>query len=229
MVGLNSTQLMLWGRPATTCPSAITVSPRGKERRSYHEATFAPPTMPVSEDLQNLYSLNTASPDFSDQLYHLIRNDEREKYLTSLRGPELARLVNFLDEVRGIPLVFHQFTKQTPQALNVVLPTDDVARICLRKLQAICSRHAILPSSYVASDEIARVGDGPIAFGSIADLWEGTYRDNKVSIKCLKASLINDKSFKKVRVLCGTFVSRLIKDTCGPRSHSSKRPLYGKD
>jgi len=184
--------------------------------------------MPVSEDLKNLYSLDTASPDFSDQLYHLIRNDEREKYLTSLRGSELARVVNFLDEVRAVPSVFHQFTKQTPQALNIVLPTDDVARICLRKLQAICSRHAILPSSYIASGEIARIGGGPIAFGGIADVWEGTYRGDKVSIGCLKASLINDKSFKKVRVLCGTFVSRLIKNTCGPPSHSSKRPLYGK-
>ena len=184
--------------------------------------------MPISEDLQNLYSLDTLSPDFSRQLYRLIRHDEKERYLTTLRGSELARLVNFLDEVCAVPPAFHQFTKQTPQALSSVLTTDDVARACLRKLQAICGRHAILPSSYIVSGETARVGASQIALGAIADVWEGTYGNKKVSIKCLRAPLTDNKSLKKVRILCGTSLSRRLKNTCGPHSHSSKRPSCGK-
>ena len=159
--------------------------------------------MPTSEDLQNLYSLGTSFPDFSRQLYRLIRHDERERYLTTLRGSELARLVDFLDQVRAVPSAFHQFTNQISQALSVISTTDDAARVCLRKLQSICGRHATLPSSYIISGEIARVGDSPIALGAIADVWEGTHESKKVSIKCLRVPLTDNKSLKKVRVLRG--------------------------
>ena len=183
--------------------------------------------MPISEDLQILYSLDASSPDFSDQLYRLIRNDEKEQYLTSLRGQELARLVNFLDIVRAIHSALHRFTRQALQALGVAPTPDDVARACLHKLQVICGHHATLPSSYIVSGEIDRVGDEPIILGAIADVWEGTHGSNRVSIKCLRASLTN-KTLKKVRILCSTSLSRLLKNTLGPRSHSSKRPLCGK-
>ena len=62
------------------------------------------------------------------------------------------------------------------------------------KLQAICDHHAILPSSYIAFGQIARVGRGPIARGAIADIWEGTYRGKKVSIQHLRAPLNNDRT-----------------------------------
>ena len=114
------------------------------------------------------------------------------------------------------------------QALDDIPTTEDIGRACLRKLQAICSRHATLPSSYILSGQIARVGDGPIAFGVIADVWEGTYGNKKVTIKCLRAPLTDSKAIKKVRVLCNTSLSRLLKNTCWSRSHSSKRPLCGK-
>jgi len=184
--------------------------------------------MPTSEDLQNLYALGTSSPDFSRRLYSLIRHDEKERYLTSLQGSELAQLVDFLNEVRAVPPPFHQFTKRTSQALSVIPAAEDVARACLRKLQAICSRHATLPSSYIVSGEIARVGDSSTALGTIADVWEGIHESKSVLIKCLRAPLTDNRGFKKVRVLCGIFLSRLLKNARGPRSHSSKRPLCGK-
>ena len=184
--------------------------------------------MPTSEDLQNLYALDTSSPDFSRRLYSLIRRDEKERYLAGLRGSELARLVDFLDEVRTVPPPFRQFTKRIPQALSVIPTTDDAARACLRKLQAICSRHATLPSSYIVSGEIARVGDGSTALGTIADVWEGTHGSKRVSVKCLRAPLADNRGFKKVHVLCSIFLSHLLKNACGPHSHSSKRSLCGK-
>ena len=60
--------------------------------------------MSAPQLLQHLYLINTSSPDFSRLLYGLIRQDEEEQYLSSLKGPELARLVDFLDNVRTLPL-----------------------------------------------------------------------------------------------------------------------------
>jgi len=184
--------------------------------------------MSTSRILQRLYSLDTSSPDFLRYLYCLIQYDEKEQYLTSLQGSELARLVNFLDKVRSVPSAFHQFTKQTPQALGVIPTTDDVARECLDKLQAICGHHAILPSSYIVSDQIVRVDDGPISLGAVADVWEGTCRGKKVSIKSLRIRTENYQTIKQVRSWYGTSSSRLLKNTCGRYRHSPKRPSSGR-
>ena len=67
--------------------------------------------MSASQMLQHLYSLSTSSPGISRLIYGLIRHDEEEQYLASLRGSELARLVEFLDKVRGLPSAFRPVTK----------------------------------------------------------------------------------------------------------------------
>jgi hypothetical protein len=184
--------------------------------------------MSTSRILQRLYSLDTSSPDFLRHLYCLIQDDKKEQYLTSLRGSELTRLVDFLDKVHAVSSTFDQFTKKTPQALGAIPTTDDVARECLNKLQAICGHHAILPSSYIASGEIARVGDGPVSLGAIADVWEGTYRSKKVSIKSLRIRTNNYQSLKKVRIRYSTPSSHLLKNTRGHCSRSVKRQSSGK-
>ena len=181
----------------------------------------------TSRVLQCLYSLDTSSPDFFHNLYYLIRYDEDEQYLTSLQGSELTRLVDFLDKVHPVPPAFRRYTKQTPQALGAIPTTDGVARGCLNKLQEICGHHTILPSSYIASGQIARVGDGPVALGVTADAWEGTYRGKKVSIRCLKIRTENYRILKKVRIRYDASSSRLLKNTCGRCSHSSKSPSPG--
>ena len=56
--------------------------------------------MSTSQALQELYSLDASSPEIPPLLDVLIRRDEEEPYLSSLRGSELVRLVDFLDEVR---------------------------------------------------------------------------------------------------------------------------------
>ena len=61
--------------------------------------------MSTSRALQRLHSLGTSSPDLLRCLYDLIQSDDEEQYLTSLRGSELTRLVDFLDRVRSSPLV----------------------------------------------------------------------------------------------------------------------------
>ena len=62
--------------------------------------------------LQHLYSLDPSSPGILRLIYGLIRHDEREQYLSSLRGPELARLVDFLDEVRALLSAVHSVMRQ---------------------------------------------------------------------------------------------------------------------
>ena len=63
--------------------------------------------------LYRLYTLNTSSADFLRYLHSLIRRDDVEQYLTSLQGPQLARLVEFLDKVRTLPFALCLVIKQT--------------------------------------------------------------------------------------------------------------------
>jgi len=72
------------------------------------------------------------------------------------------------------------------------------------------------------------VSDGPIALGLIAHVWEGNHRGKRVSVKYLGVPLTDDETFKKVCVLHGTSSSHLLKNTCGPHSHSARRSLSGK-
>ena len=183
--------------------------------------------MLISQILQHLYSLDTSSPDFLRNLDCLIRYDEEEQYLTGLHGSELARLVDFLDEVRVLLSAFCPATKRALQTLTAI-SNDGLSQQCLHKLQAICSHHATLPSTYIVFDEIARMGDNPIALGGLADLWEGTHGSKKVSIKCLRVSTKNHRALKKVCAWYGVSSLCLLMNTCHGRcSHSSKRPLRG--
>jgi len=155
--------------------------------------------MSASQTLQHLYSLNASSPGISRLIYGLIRHDEEERYLSSLRGSELARLVNFLDEVRTLLPPFRLVAKQTLQALGAIVTTDEVSRQCLRKLQTLCGDNTTLPSSYTVFGDLARVGDEPVAFGGFADVWEGTHCGKKVCIKVLRVTLNDDPALTKVR------------------------------
>ena len=67
--------------------------------------------MSTSQVLQQLYSLDTSSPNLPRHLYCLIQRDEEEQYLSGLRGLELDRLVDFLDEVRALPFAFRPVTE----------------------------------------------------------------------------------------------------------------------
>ena len=179
------------------------------------------PTMSTPWILYRLYKLDISSADFLPHLRSLIRHDGREQYLTSFRGPELTRVVDFLDEVRTLPFALCPVIKRALQTLNAISPHDDVSRQCLHKLQAICARRITLPSSYIVSDNLARVGGHPISSDGIFDVWEGAYRDRSVSIKLLKVPPNGDQALKKVCLQCGTSLSRLLKNTCGSCSHSS--------
>ena len=184
--------------------------------------------MSTSWILHRIYSLDTSSLDFSHHLYCLIRHDQEDQYLTTLQGPQLARLVDFLDKVRVLPSAFYPVTRPILQALDAISAGDNLSRLCLHKLQAICGHCATLPSSYTISGKTARVGDRSLALGGIADLWEGIYRGKRVYIKTLKVPLNGDQTLKKVHVRCCTSLSHLLKNTYGPCSHFSKRLSSGK-
>ena len=55
---------------------------------------------PSSQALQNLYNLDTSSPDFGDQLSTLLYGEEYMKCLPDLEDDDVFWLVNFLDRVR---------------------------------------------------------------------------------------------------------------------------------
>ena len=148
--------------------------------------------------------------------------------MSRLRGSELTRLLDFLDRVCTLLSAFRPATKRALQTLDVIPSNDGISTRCLRKLQAICGHHAALPPSYFASGEIVRVSDHPIAVGGISDVWEGTYRDKRVSIERLKVPLNDDQGRKKVRVWYRKPLVRLLKNTRKDRSRSSNRRLCGK-
>jgi hypothetical protein len=157
--------------------------------------------MSTSQVLQHLYSLDTSSPDLLRYIYYLIQNDDEDQYLYSLQGSELTRLVDFLDGVRPPPSVsFPPLTTQTLQALDVIPITDDVSRRCLHKLQAICGRHKILPSSYNIFGDLTINDDDPVASGGFSDVWEGTYDGKKVCIKRLRITQQTRQVIEKVCV-----------------------------
>ena len=154
--------------------------------------------MSTSKALQHLYSLGASSPDLLPHLYCLIRNDDEEKYLTSLRGSELSRLVDFLDEVCVLPLVLSELTNRGLQALDTTPVTDDVSRRCLHKLQAICGKRRILPSSYNVSGNLSTDGDNPVASGGFSDVWQGVYDGRRVCIKRLRITQQNHRTVERV-------------------------------
>ena len=61
--------------------------------------------MSTSQALQRLYLLDIASPNLPRYLYRLILCDKEDQYLSRLKGSEVTRLVDFLDEVRTSTLL----------------------------------------------------------------------------------------------------------------------------
>ena len=58
-----------------------------------------------------------------------------------------------------------------------------------------------LPSSYIISGHLARFGDGPIALGGSAEMWEGTHNGGRVCIKVLYVTQCDSETPTKVRIL----------------------------
>jgi len=154
--------------------------------------------MSASKVLQSLYQLDISSHHTPGLLHSLFQYDQEEGYLFKLQGSELTRFVDFLDEVRTLPPAVLLVTKQTLQAIDAIPSTGDIPRQCIRKLQAICEHHTILPTSCTISGALAKIGD-LVAFGGFADVWEGIHACRKVCIKCLRVSPDGDKTKVRVR------------------------------
>lgn len=163
-----------------------------------------PPTMTTPRILNHLYSLKTIPPDFPRYLDWLIQSDQEENYLSTLQNPELTQLVNFLDRVRPLPSASFQLMKQSLQSLKVIPTSDDASRRCLHKLQTICSSRKILPSSYLITSGLSKIGDLPVASGGFGDVWKGTYGSVVVAIKCPRITLTDRDHVEKVSDYVGT-------------------------
>ena len=170
--------------------------------------------MTTPQILELLYSFNTFSPEFSSCLDRLIQSDKEDRYLSSLRGPELTRLVDFLDRVRILPSASFQLTKKTLQALGIIPVTEDVSRRCLHKLQAICSDSGILPSSHIISGDLARVGDYAVDSTNLSDVWKGTLKGVEVCIKLPRITIKDRQHIEKVSDRYWHTISYLLKYAC---------------
>ena len=108
--------------------------------------------------------------------------------------------MDFLDEVCSFSPTSSQLTKFTVQILGVAQITDEILQQCLLKLRTICINHGILPSSYIITNDLARVGEDPVAFGDFSNVWEGIYNGSKVCIKCLRVSEQTRQAIEKVGI-----------------------------
>ena len=172
--------------------------------------------MATPQILKLLYSFNTFSPEFSRCLDRLIQSDQEDHYLSNLQGSDMTRLVDFLDKVRVLPSASSSSQKKTPQALGIIPVTEDVSRRCLHKLQAICSHSLVLPSSYIISGGLVRVGDYPVASTNLSDVWEGMHSSAKVCIKYPRITIKDRKDIEKVSSRYWHTVSYLLKYTLRP-------------
>ena len=130
--------------------------------------------------------------------------------MLDLQGSDLIRLVDFLDKVRVPPSASLRLTEQTSQALTIIPTADDVSRLCLHKLQAICSHHGVLPSSLIIAGGLTKVGDYAFASGGFADVWEGMHDNTKVCIKCPRITTRDRQDIEKVNDLHGAPIPRLL-------------------
>jgi hypothetical protein len=78
-----------------------------------------------------------------------------------------------------------------------VKPGSDVYSKFFRALRKICGTKELLPSSHVLSNGLKRNGSSPSAFGGSADVWEGTYGDQKVAIKSFRITEMGGPSSLK--------------------------------
>ena len=51
----------------------------------------------------------------------------------------------------------------------------------------------MLPSSYMITTGLAKIGDVPAARGGFADIWDGTYQRGRVAIKALRIYRADDR------------------------------------
>jgi len=138
--------------------------------------------MPPQNTLRQLGLLDGSSPEFHDQLTDILDGEEYARCVMDIQGGDLARLVDYLDEVRcRAPLPCPSL--KPPQALDTLHPTSPVFHRCLRELKHVCGIRAVLPTSCTPSSPLTIIGRQPIALTSSGDLYEGrTLEGSKVRI-----------------------------------------------
>ena len=73
----------------------------------------------------------------------------------------------------------------------------------LRRLRHVCGHHNVLPSSYITSHGLRKTSDNLVAYGGLADVWEGTLKDRKVCVKVLRMYNANTNHPKGSLAVCG--------------------------
>ena len=66
-------------------------------------------------------------------------------------------------------------------------------------LRKMCREHKSLPSSYVITGELKKIGELPFGGGGYASVWCGVYRGSKVAIKVLHVSAVDPAGVERVR------------------------------
>ena len=81
------------------------------------------------------------------------------------------------------------------------------------RFRQLCGRMGLLPTSHIISGELIQMAEQPVASGAFSDVWEGTYKGNRVAMKALR--VFKDEEVQKIKkVIRPSISSTPVADYC---------------
>jgi serine/threonine protein kinase len=119
--------------------------------------------------LERLTDFDASSESSMRILQHALDSPADVRFAMRLRGQDAQRIIDILD-----------------QAMHSTQAHPGIVEKFHRTLIKTCGQTGLLPSSYMLSEGLTKIGNLPIASGGFADVWKGLYKDHGVAIKSLR-------------------------------------------
>ena len=168
----------------TTSPSSPALLPHFPAPHS-SQSTGLPTASQSLPALQKLHRLAVSSPDYCDNLYEVLHEEDYQECAANLRGDDLTWLVDYLDKVCSLHRPLHPVLNLA-QALDGLEPSSEAYRKCMHELRTICGTNGILPTSFASLSQLQYTSPEPFAEGARGEVFHGTLDGSKVCIKRIK-------------------------------------------
>ena len=149
------------------------------------QPTRLPTASPSLPALQKLHRLAVSSPDYGDNLYEVLHEEDYRECVANIGGDDLTWLVDYLDKVCALHRPLHSVLNPA-QALDGLEPSSEAYRKCRRELRSICGTNGILPTSFTPLSQLQYTSQEPFADGAYGEVFHGTLDGSKVCIKRIK-------------------------------------------
>ena len=91
--------------------------------------------------------------------------------------------------------------------IDVLAPASLASQKCLHLLKLVCGARKILPKSYTLSGTHFTIGSQPVAFGAVADIYEGTLEGSKVCVKRTRTYSTSSNADAGTQEVCYPFLT----------------------